>query len=80
MVQNVSGQAMASLKAVVVFYGAEDTQLYTESGSVQFSPLLAGQRSSWSVDARYDPASTRWSVEFHDTGGAVLTRFGSSVP
>jgi hypothetical protein len=71
---------MSSVRVVVLFYDANDVQVASESGSVQFNPLVAGQRSPWAVLAPHDPSAARWVVEFQEAGQTVITRYGSSVP
>ena len=75
-VQNISGSAMESIEAVAVFYDAAKTPISSASALIDYDPLLPGQQSHFSIYGRYNPAMTKWSIEFKEfSGGSILTRY-----
>ncbi len=74
-VENISGGAMESIEAVALFFDATGTPITSDSALIDYDPLLAGQQSPFSIYGTYNPAITKWRIEFKEFfGGTILTR------
>lgn len=73
-VQNISGQAMKSVQAVVSYY-AGTTFVTSDYAYLQYDPLLPGQISPFKVMTRYNPAITGCLVEFKEALGAKIPSY-----
>jgi hypothetical protein len=74
-VQNISGELMESIEAVALFFDDVGTPITSDSALIDYDPLLASQQSPFSIYATYNPAISKWRIEFKEFfGGTILTR------
>ena len=66
---------LLSCEARGSLFDAGRTPFSSDSGLVDYRPLLAGQTSPFTVYLTYNPASEGWTVTFKEFfGGTILTR------
>jgi hypothetical protein len=74
-VENISGKSMESIEAVALFFDDTGTPITSDSALIDYDPILPGQQSPFSIYARYNPAISKWRIEFKEFfGGTILTR------
>jgi hypothetical protein len=78
--ENVSGKSFESVEAVATFFDANGTPFTSESSLIDYDPLLPGQRSPFSIMARYNPAMETCRVDFKEFWGGAFKTDYSEVP
>lgn len=74
-VKNISGRSMENVEVVVTWVDQNGTPQSTDEALIDFNPVLPEQESPWSTIGRYNPALTRFRVQFKELlGGSILTR------
>jgi len=72
-VQNVSGEKLEYVKAVVSFYDADGTFISSERGYMDFKTLMPGQVTPFEFPADYNPAMSTATIQFAaGVGGGKL--------
>jgi hypothetical protein len=74
-VKNITTSSMKDVEAVAIFTDDAGTSLSSESSLIDYNPILAGQQSPFKIYASYNPAFSKWRIEFKEFfGGTILTR------
>lgn len=74
-VRNISSQPIRSIQALVTIYDSNKTPFASDTGYVEYRPLLVEQQSPFTVLVSYNPAFEYWTVEFKESfGPELLTR------
>ena len=74
-VKNISTLALEDVEVVINWYDENDTPRSSHDALIDYRPILPGQTSPWSSIGTYNPALTRFRVEFKEFfGGTILTR------
>lgn len=74
-VENISGRAMENIEAVAVFSDDAGTPISSDSSLVDYDPLLPEQQSPFKIYGDYNPAISKWRIEFKEFfGGTILMR------
>ncbi len=71
-VTNQSGRSLEHVQAVVTFKDKSGGFVTTDTGMVEYDPLLPGQTSPWKVMARHNPAMETAHVGFKTMFGGSL--------
>jgi len=72
-VKNLSGAKLENVEAVVVFVDESGAPVASADALIDYNPILAGQSSPWSVIATYNPAYTKWRIEFKELLGGTIS-------
>lgn len=72
-VQNMSGEKITHLMAVVTHYTNKDSIISSEDAVVEYDPLLPGQKTPFKVMTRSNPEMKKYAVSFK-------TMFGGEIP
>ena len=72
-VKNVSGAKLDNVVAVAVFSDESGVLVASDQALIDYNPILAGQSSPWSVLATYNPAYTKWGIEFKELLGGKIS-------
>jgi hypothetical protein len=74
-VKNTSGSSLDNVVAVVTVYDANKRFITYDEALIDYTPILAGQTSPFSVYVDYNPAIEWYDVEFkHLLGGTIPCR------
>lgn len=74
-VKNVASQALEDIEVVVTWVDEQGTPYSSDDALIDYNPLLPGQESPWTTIGTYNPALTRFRVQFKELlGGTILTR------
>ncbi|MBU0767453.1 FxLYD domain-containing protein [Patescibacteria group bacterium] len=71
-VQNVSGQKLSNVQAVLELYDSNGDFISSGSALIEYDPLLPKQRSPFEVMVRYNPAMKGAQITFGVLGGRQL--------
>jgi hypothetical protein len=74
-VENISGKSMENVEVVIIWVDDDGVPQSSDETLIDYNPILAGQQSPWSTIGTYNPALTRFRVEFKELlGGTIATR------
>lgn len=74
-VKNLTDRPLRNVQVVATWYGSDDTFITSDTGLVEFNPLLPGQTSPFKTMTRRNPSMSRFSVSFKQLlGGELGTR------
>jgi hypothetical protein len=79
-VKNVTGESLEWVKAVVTLRTGTGQYVTTESMPIDYMPLLAGQKSPFSVVIGGNPAIATWEVSFKDGRGPHIAHSDARHP
>lgn len=71
-VKNISGKNLENLRAVVTWYANDGEFITSDSGLIEYDPILADQTSPFKVIARHNPAMKKASIEFKEMFGGKI--------
>lgn len=63
-VENLSGNSIESLQVIVSWYDGSGKLVTTDSAMVEYTPLLAGQKSPFKTMTRHNPAMSTYKLGF----------------
>ena len=72
-VKNVSGAKLDNVVAVAIFSDESGVPVASDEALIDYNPILAGQSSPWSVIATYNPAYTKWGIQFKELLGGTIS-------
>ena len=74
-VENISGKPLENVEVVIVWVYTSGTPVSTDKALIDYNPVLAGQQSPWSTIGDYNPALTKFRIQFKELlGGTIPTR------
>jgi hypothetical protein len=74
-VENISGKTVENVEVVIIWVDDDGVPQSSDEALIDYNPILAGQQSPWSTIGTYNPALTRFRVQFKELlGGTILTR------
>ena len=74
-VENISGKTMENVEVVITWVDADGIPQSSDEALIDYNPILAGQQSPWSTIGTYNPALTKFRVQFKELlGGTIPTR------
>lgn len=73
-IRNASDARIESLKVIVSFFAIDGTFITSESGYAEFSPLMPGQSSPFSLMVRWNPMMSKATIEFSSRGELLAHR------
>ncbi len=71
-IKNISAEPLDNVDAVATFYDDTGKFVTSDSALIEYRPLLAGQTSPFKVAARWNPAISKWKVDFKYFNGAKI--------
>ena len=71
-VQNIGTEPLRAVVAVATWYDKNDAFISSESGMVEFDPLMPGQKSPYKVLIRSNPLMHQYGVTFKSIRGGEL--------
>ena len=72
IVKNITEKKLGNVKAMVVWFDADTNMITYSSSYIEFTTLMPGQSSPFSVMERYNPAMESANLSFKTNGTAVL--------
>ena len=75
MVTNQSNQSLSNVTALVSFFDASGGFITSDTGIIEYNPILPGQTSPWKVMVRYNPAMKSARVEFKELFGGTIASY-----
>ena len=73
-VRNLSARTIEGVQVVLEWVDDQGAVQATNSGPIDYNPLLAGQESPWTLVGSYNPALTKFIVSFRGPAGPLRTR------
>lgn len=71
-VENISEQRLERVQAVVTFTTKDDDFITSDTGLLEYDPILPGQKSPFKVMARANPAMQKAVIDFKFLGGRSM--------
>jgi hypothetical protein len=72
-VENISGKTMENVEVVITWVDDDGVPQSSDEALIDYNPILAGQQSPWSTIGSYNPALTRFRVEFKELLGGTIS-------
>lgn len=79
-VQNVSGQSLNHVWAVVSYYTAGGEYVNSGSAPIEFQPILSNQTSPFQIVSPGNPAITKWKLQLKIFGGGTVPSEFRTIP
>ncbi len=73
MVKNVSDQPLEHVQAGALLFDAKGDFVTSDWSVIDYSPILAGQSSPFSVLVRDNPAIDTWQIQFREGFGGQIS-------
>lgn len=74
-VKNITPESLQDVMVVITWVDQNGTPQSADQALIDYNPILSGQESPWSTIGTYNPALTRYRVQFKELlGGTILTR------
>jgi hypothetical protein len=71
-VKNISSEKLEGVWVVVEFYDANGTLVTSHDGVIEYSPIMPGQTSPFTVMERDNPLIKNFEVHFKHTFGGLI--------
>jgi len=71
-VENISGKTMENVEVVITWADDNGVAQSSDEALIDYNPILAGQQSPWSTIGTYNPALTRFRVQFKELIGGTI--------
>ena len=71
-VKNISGKSLENIEVVILWYDDTGTPVSSDTALIDYDPILAGQQSPWDTFGNYNPAITKFRVEFKEFFGGTI--------
>ena len=72
-VENISGEKLDNVQAVVMHYDSQNNLVTSDSALVEYDPLMPGQRTPFRVGTRYNPEMKTYIVDFKFLMGGTIS-------
>lgn len=71
-VENISGEPLENIEVVILWYDDAGTPVSSDTALIDYDPILAGQQSPWNTFGNYNPAITKFRIEFKEFWGGTI--------